>query len=79
MDRKQKSKGEIADVLKIMSFGKISSVNDNKYGNRNMTTEYLTKMRDVHCGWMRLTPNGAIIVDCDIPGRIALSRIDKGD
>lgn len=71
-------KGEIESVLRIMSFSRIGQFTDSRFGNRNLSDpNYRNHMSDVHCGWMRLTPGGAIIVDCDSPGRISLERIDE--
>ena len=71
-------KGEIASVLRMMSFGKMGQVADKTFGNRNLNDpSYRSRMKDVFCGWMRLTKEGAEIIDCDIPKRISVSEIDK--
>lgn len=71
-------KGEIASVLRMMSFGKMGEVADKTYGNRNLNDRiYRERMREVFCGWMRLTKDGAEIIDCDIPKRISIPEIDK--
>lgn len=71
-------KGEISEVLRIMSFGKIGRVANKAFGKRDLNnTSYTSKMKDVHCGWMIMTKEGVSINDCDIPGRISLEQIDR--
>ncbi len=71
-------KGEVASVLRMMSLGKMGQVLDKKYGNRNLNDKsYRDKMDEVFCGWMHLTKEGAVIIDCEYPRRISLEQIDR--
>ena len=71
-------KGEVASVLRMMSFGKMGQVADKTFGNRNVSDPgYRANLRLVYCGWMQLTKEGAEIYDCGIPKRISVAEIDK--
>lgn len=80
-------KGEIRNVLEILSFGKMTQVQDARFGIRDLSNNpegqfYRQKIQNVHCGWLykRLAEDGSeeyFINDCGIPGRIAPEVIDN--
>ena len=86
-------KGEIRNVLEILSFGKMTQVQDARFGIRDLNSPknpvayvegnfYLDKMKHVQCGWLykRLSQDGNeeyIINDCGVPGRIKPEEIDN--
>lgn len=80
-------KGEIRNVLEILSFGKMTQVQDARFGVRDLSNNpegqfYRERIQDVHCGWMykRLAEDGSeeyFINDCGTPGRIAPTVIDN--
>lgn len=86
-------KGEIRNMLEILSFGKMTQVQDARFGIRDLNSKknpvayvegnfYLDKMKHVQCGWLykRLSQDGNeeyIINDCGVPGRIKPEEIDN--
>lgn len=80
-------KGEIRNVLEILSFGKMTQVQDARFGLRDLSNNpegrfYRQKIQNVHCGWLykRLAEDGSeeyLINDCGTPGRIAPEIIDE--
>ncbi|CDA96059.1 cRISPR-associated protein [Bacteroides sp. CAG:709] len=86
-------KGEIRNVLEILSFGKMTQVQDARFGIRDLNSQknpvayvegnfYLDKMKHVQCGWLykRLSQDRNeeyIINDCGVPGRIKPEEIDN--
>lgn len=80
-------KGEIRNVLEILSFGKMTQVQDARFGIRDLSNNpegrfYRQKIQNVHCGWLykQLAEDGSeeyFINDCGTPGRIAPEVIDK--
>lgn len=80
-------KGEIRNVLEILSFGKMTQVQDARFGIRDLSNNpegrfYRQKIQNVHCGWLykRLAKDGSeeyLINDCGTPGRIAPEVIDE--
>lgn len=86
-------KGEIRNVLEILSFGKMTQVQDARFSIRDLNSQknpvayvegnfYLDKMKHVQCGWLykRLSQDGNeeyIINDCGVPGRIKPEEIDN--
>lgn len=80
-------KGEIRNVLEILSFGKMTQVQDARFGIRDLSNNpegqfYRQKIQNVHCGWLykRLAEDGSeeyFINDCGTPGRIAPEVIDN--
>lgn len=80
-------KGEIRNVLEILSFGKMTQVQDARFGIRDLSNNsegrfYRQKIQNVHCGWLhkRLAEDGSeeyFINDCGTPGRIAPEVIDE--
>lgn len=80
-------KGEIRNVLEILSFGKMTQVQDARFGIRDLSNNpegrfYRQKIQNVHCGWLykRLAEDGSVeylINDCGTPGRIKPEVIDE--
>lgn len=80
-------KGEIRNVLEILSFGKMTQVQDARFGIRDLSNNpegrfYRQKIQNVHCGWLykRLAKDGSeeyLINDCGAPGRIEPEVIDE--
>ena len=71
-------KGCIRNVLEIMSFGKISQVDDASFGKRDLqNNSYTSLMRKVKCGWLSLADDGYIIENHGIPKRVSIKDIDK--
>lgn len=80
-------KGEIRNVLEILSFGKMTQVQDARFGIRDLSNTpegrfYRQKIQNVHCGWLykRLAEDGSVeyhINDCGTPGRIEPEVIDE--
>lgn len=80
-------KGEIRNVLEILSFGKMTQVQDARFGLRDLSNNpegrfYRQKIQNVHCGWLykRLAEDGSeeyLINDCGEPGRISPEQIDN--
>lgn len=80
-------KGEIRNVLEILSFGKMTQVQDARFGIRDLSNNpegrfYRQIIQNVHCGWLykQLAEDGSeeyLINDCGTPGRIAPEVIDE--
>ncbi len=71
-------KGCIRNVLEIMSFGKITQVDNQSFGLRDLNNnDYRSKMRGIRCGWLQYTDNGYYLYDWGEPGRISVEAIDK--
>ncbi len=71
-------KGCIRNVLEIMSFGKMSKVDNKSFGLRDLNNkEYTSKIKDVHCGWMEIRDEIAYVEDWGVPGRISIDEISK--
>lgn len=75
-------KGEIRSVLEILSFGKMTQVQDARFGIRDLSgndkKKYAQSIANEHCGWLYKDVQGNYYVkDCGIPGRIATSRLNN--
>lgn len=71
-------KGAIRNVLEIMSFGKMTQVENASFGLRDLNnTEYRNQMRNICCGWLQQCGDGFQLYDWGIPGRISVEAIDK--
>jgi len=74
-------KGMVRNVLEIMSFSKISFVDDDTYAVRDLRNRklYMSKMTPdkTFCGWLKKVNDEYFIEDCGKPGRIKHSEIDK--
>lgn len=72
-------KGELRNVLEILSFGKMTQVQDARFGIRKIgDNEYHNLLKDVYCGWLTKNANGEYVIeDCGKPLRISLEEIDN--
>ena len=75
-------KGEIRSVLEILSFGKMTQVQDARFGIRDLSgndkKRYAQSIANEHCGWLYKDERGNYYIkDCGIPGRIATSKLDN--
>jgi len=74
-------KGMVRNVLEIMSFSKMTQINDDTYAVRDLRNRelYMSKMNpeNTFCGWLKKGEDGYIVEDCGIPGRIKHAQIDK--
>lgn len=72
-------KGAIRNVLEIMSFSKMTNVQDQSFGLRDLHDDlYLSLIKkEIHCGWLKLDGDGAKLEDCGIPWRISMDEIDR--
>ncbi len=74
-------KGMVRSVLEIISFSKMSQIDDDTYAVRDLSDSnnfYMTQMKkDTFCGWLKKDGNNYIIEDCGKAGRIKHEEIDK--
>lgn len=71
-------KGCIRNVLEIMSFGKMTQVENSSFGLRDLNNaDYRNQMKNICCGWLQQKGNGYILYDWGEPGRISVEAIDK--
>jgi len=74
-------KGMIRNVLEIMSFSKMSFVDDKTYAVRDLRNRklYMSKMtpEKTFCGFLKKENGEYIIENCGVPGRIRHEEIDK--
>jgi CRISPR-associated protein (TIGR03986 family) len=71
-------KGAIRSVMEIMSFGKLSQVENSSFGLRDLNNpSYRNNMKNICCGWLQQTDNGYELFDWGEPGRISVEAIDK--
>lgn len=73
-------KGEIRSVLEILSFGKMTQVQDARFGIRDLSTSqdgkaYRQSLSNVSCGWLYKEDGKYHILDCETPGRINPSKL----
>lgn len=74
-------KGMVRNILEILSFSKMSFIDNRTYAVRDLRNRnlYMSKMTPdkTYCGWLKKTSNGYIIEDCGKPGRIKHEEIDR--
>jgi len=78
-------KGMIRNVLEIMSFSKMSFVDDNTYAVRDLSSAknfYMKQMNLIdepitRAGWLKMVDGKYFIEDCGLPQRISHREIDK--
>lgn len=69
-------KGCFRSVLEIMSFGKLTQVDDKSFGKRDLDDKsYTTLMRNVRCGWMYRSGEDIFIEDHGTPKKIGVDEI----
>ena len=77
-------KGEVRNVLEIMSFGRMMVDERAKFAHREWDQPKIYPLKDVknqqeiHCGWLRKNPNSSDyeIIDCGKPRRIHHTDLD---
>lgn len=77
-------KGEIRNVLEVLSFGKMARVQDSSFGIRDLSNgpdgrKYRAKIvpEKIHCGWLRRGEKGYVLEDHGIPWRISARELDR--
>lgn len=80
-------KGEIRNILEVLSFGKMTQVQDARFGIRDLSGKgnglfYREHIKNVRCGWLykEVAEDGNetyYINDCGVPGRIKPEDIDQ--
>lgn len=77
-------KGMLRNVMEILSFGKMTQVQNQSFGIRDLSTSadglfYRGKVKvdNVHCGWLRNESNGYFLDDCGLPWRISAEELDR--
>jgi len=74
-------KGAIRNVLEIISFGKMTHVQDRHFGLRDLDDRegYRKKMNanKIHCGWLMQKNESYIVEDCGSPKRITIKEVDE--
>ena len=77
-------KGCIRNVFEIMSFGKMTRINNVRFSIRNLTSKtpdnnfYKEKIKpeNIHCGWLWQDNGKYYIDDCGLPWRISAEELD---
>lgn len=77
-------KGAIRNVMEILSFGKMTQVQNQNFGIRDLSQgsdgrfyRNKVKISNVRCGWLRMEKGQCLLDDCGTPWRIAPLRIDE--
>lgn len=77
-------KGALRNVLEIISFGKMTQVQNQSFGIRDLSPgtdgkfyRNKVKISNVRCGWLRLEKGQYLLDDCGTPWRISPKRIDE--
>ena len=78
-------KGMIRNVMEILSFGKMTQVQNQSFGIRELDGRkadgqfYHQKVKasKVHCGWLRYEKGKYLLKDCGYPWRISTKEIDE--
>lgn len=77
-------KGVLRNVMEIISFGKMTQVQNQSFGIRDLSNGtdgkfYRAKVKvdKVHCGWLRMGEDGILLDDCGLPWRISTEEIDR--
>ena len=70
-------KGCIRSVLEIMSFGKMTQVEDASFGLRDLQkSTYTSTMRKVRCGWLYIDEDGYTLEDHGTHKRVPIKEVD---
>lgn len=77
-------KGVLRNVMEILSFGKMTQVQNQSFGIRDLSNgadgkfyREKVKVDNVHCGWLRIGENGYLLDDCGLPWRISAEELDR--
>ncbi len=74
-------KGEIRNILEILSLGKMTQVQDSRFSVRDLGSgpegkRYKDLISNVFCGWLKKDGDKYTLEDCGKPGRISPKEID---
>lgn len=72
-------KGEVGNVLRILSFSKFNKISGHRYAIRDLNNRTYRDSfghQSVHCGWLSYDETSATIKDCGLPLRISHEQID---
>ena len=77
-------KGVLRSVMEIISFGKMTQVQNQSFGIRDLSNgadgrfyREKVKVDSVHCGWLRMGEDGCLLDDCGLPCRISAEELDR--
>lgn len=71
-------KGCIRNVFEILSFGKMTQVDNASFGKRDLDDQsYTSIMRKVKCGWLYIDDSGYMLEDHGTPKRVSIKEVDK--
>jgi CRISPR-associated protein (TIGR03986 family) len=71
-------KGIVRNVLEIMSFSKMSFVDDKTYSIRDLDyKKYMEMSKNVKCGWLYLEDGKLKLEDCGEPYRVSYDEFDR--
>lgn len=72
-------KGEIRNVLEILSYGKMTQIQDSRFGIRDIRSrsQYIRFLRNVCCGWLYIENGQYKLLECGDPLRISHESIDE--
>ena len=77
-------KGALRNVMEIISFGKMTQVQNQSFGIRDLSQgtdgrfyRNKVKLTNVKCGWLRLEKGQYLLDNCGTPWRISPQRIDE--
>ena len=77
-------KGVLRNVMEILSFGKMTQVQNQSFGIRDLSNgadgkfyREKVKVDKVHCGWLRMDEDGYLLDDCGLPWRISAEELDR--
>ena len=76
-------KGELRDILEILSFGKMTQIQDRRFGLRDLSPKgtdsllYKSLIKDIKCGWLYKDEAGNYLIEsCGEPWRVSPEDID---
>lgn len=77
-------KGALRNVMEILSFGKMTQVQNQSFGIRDLSQgadgkfyRNKVKLTNVRCGWLRIEKGQYLLDDCGTPWRISPQRLDE--
>ena len=74
-------KGVLRNVMEILSFGKMSQVQNQCFGIRDLDDRFFYRKKininNVKCGWLRYEGERYLLTSCGKPWRISPESIDK--
>ena len=78
-------KGALRNVIEILSYGKMTQVQNQSFGIRDLSNgpdgkDFYRKkvtVNNVHCGWLYIKNGRYYLDDCGLPWRISAERLDE--